>query len=267
MTILQSICLSCKIVFVNKYAGDIFMALLKIDMHTHTIASGHAYSTLKEMALSAADKGLELLGVTEHGPGIPGTCDIMYFRNIRTIPRNKWGVELMIGAEANITDYNGTLDLDEEILSRLDLRIAGIHKYCYIYGTPEENTAAVVNAIKNPWVDIISHPDEGICGFDYDELAKAAEENEVLLELNNNSLHPAMKRKNVFENNIALLKACRKRNLPIIIDSDAHTEFMIGECDRAYEVVKAADFPEELIINNYPNVFKKLIEKRHSKTK
>ena len=86
------------------------MMTLRMDMHTHTIASGHAYSTLKEMALAAADKGLELLGVTEHGPGIPGTCDEMYFRNIRSIPRTRWGVELMIGAEINITDYDGKLD-------------------------------------------------------------------------------------------------------------------------------------------------------------
>ena len=241
------------------------MKSLKMDVHTHTVASGHAYSTLKEMAIAAADKGLELLGVTEHGPGIPGTCSTMYFRNIRSIPRDKWGVELMIGAEVNITDYSGTLDMDEDLLKRLDLRIAGIHKYCYTFGTPEENTAAVVNAIKNPWVDIISHPDDGKCGFDYDALAKAAEENEVLLELNNNSLHPAMHRKNVFENNVALLLACKKRNLPVIIDSDAHIEFMIGECDRAYEVVKAADFPEELIINNNVEAFKALIKRKHAK--
>ncbi len=241
------------------------MMTLRMDMHTHTIASGHAYSTLKEMALAAADKGLELLGVTEHGPGIPGTCDEMYFRNIRSIPRTRWGVELMIGAEINITDYDGKLDLDEDILRRLDIRLAGIHKYCYTFGTPEQNTDAVINAIKNPWVDIISHPDDGKCGFDYDALAKAAEENEVLLELNNNSLHPAMHRKNVFENNVALLNACKRRGIPVIIDSDAHIEFAIGSCDLAYEVVRAADFPDSLIINNDVSAFKELIKRRHAK--
>lgn len=44
-----------------------------LDVHTHTIASGHAYSTLQEMAKAAKDKGLEILGITEHGPNIPGT--------------------------------------------------------------------------------------------------------------------------------------------------------------------------------------------------
>lgn len=47
----------------------------QLDVHTHTVASGHAYSSLQEMAQAAADKGLKILGITEHGPGIPGTCD------------------------------------------------------------------------------------------------------------------------------------------------------------------------------------------------
>ena len=46
-----------------------------LDLHTHTVASGHAYSTVQEMAKAAADKGLKLLGITEHAQGIPGTCD------------------------------------------------------------------------------------------------------------------------------------------------------------------------------------------------
>ena len=37
-----------------------------LDLHTHTIASGHAYSTIREMAQAASEKGLKLLGITEH---------------------------------------------------------------------------------------------------------------------------------------------------------------------------------------------------------
>ena len=47
-----------------------------LDLHTHTIVSGHAYSTLREMAKAASDKGLELLGITEHAPKMPGTCHL-----------------------------------------------------------------------------------------------------------------------------------------------------------------------------------------------
>lgn len=53
---------------------------IELDVHTHTIASGHAFSTLQEMAQAAADKGLKVLGITEHSPGVPGTCHPIYFK-------------------------------------------------------------------------------------------------------------------------------------------------------------------------------------------
>ncbi len=113
---------------------------IELDVHTHTIASGHAFSTLQEMAQAAADKGLKVLGITEHSPGVPGTCHPIYFRNLHVVPRRMYGVELLLGAEINILDGKGNLDLDEDYMKMLDIRIAGIHSLCYEYGTIEENT-------------------------------------------------------------------------------------------------------------------------------
>ena len=56
-----------------------------MDLHTHTIASGHAYNTLYEMVHAAASRGLGLLGVTEHGPRIPGACHPFYFINFNGV--------------------------------------------------------------------------------------------------------------------------------------------------------------------------------------
>ena len=53
------------------------MRQVLIDAHTHTVASGHGYSTIQEMARAAADKGLQVLGITEHGPSIQGTCSLL----------------------------------------------------------------------------------------------------------------------------------------------------------------------------------------------
>ena len=65
---------------------------IELDVHTHTIASGHAFSTLQEMAQAAAGKGLKVLGITEHSPGIPGTCHPIYFRNFACgSPPDVWG--------------------------------------------------------------------------------------------------------------------------------------------------------------------------------
>ena len=92
---------------------------IALDVHTHTLASGHAFSTLQEMARAAADKGLEVLGITEHSPGIPGTCDPIYFRNLHVVPRRMYGIELLLGAEINIIHIishpgDGTAELNFE---------------------------------------------------------------------------------------------------------------------------------------------------------
>ena len=45
---------------------------IELDTHTHTLASGHAYSTIAEMIDAAAQKGLKLVGLAEHAPAWPG---------------------------------------------------------------------------------------------------------------------------------------------------------------------------------------------------
>ena len=59
----------------------------KFVLHTHTLANGHAYSTLAEMIQAAASKGLELYGCTDHAPAMPGTLGSFYFQNFKVIPR------------------------------------------------------------------------------------------------------------------------------------------------------------------------------------
>ena len=107
------------------------MRKVLIDAHTHTVASGHAYSSLQEMVRAAADKGLEILGITEHGPSVPGTCPLVYFRNMFVVPRQMYGIRLLMGCEVNILDNQGNLDLNDEYLDRLDIAIAGIHGNCW----------------------------------------------------------------------------------------------------------------------------------------
>ena len=66
-----------------------------LDVHTHTIASGHAYSSIQEMAQAASGKGLQILGITEHGPSIEGTCPLLYFKNMHCVPREMYGINLL----------------------------------------------------------------------------------------------------------------------------------------------------------------------------
>lgn len=126
-----------------------------MDLHTHTIASGHAYNTLREMAKAAADRGLEILGITEHAPMMPGTCHNYYFHNLKTVPRELYGIRLFLGAELNILNPQGEVDLNEAELRGMDIGIASLHLPCMKPGTREENTSAYLNAMKNPYVNII----------------------------------------------------------------------------------------------------------------
>ena len=231
------------------------MRKVLVDAHTHTVASGHAYSSLQEMAKAAADKGLEVLGITEHGPRVPGTCPPLYFKNMFVVPRQMYGIRLLMGCEMNILDSQGTLDLSDDYIDYLDLKIAGIHAAWYQGGTKEENTEGMINVIKNPKMHIISHPGDGSAELDFEKLVLAAKEAHTLLEVNNHSLAPQRKKTVAYDNNLEILRLCKKYDVPTILGSDAHISFQIADYDRLWPLIAATDFPDELIMNYWPDRF------------
>lgn len=221
----------------------------KLDIHTHTIASGHAYSTLQEMVAAAKQKNLEILGITEHAPGIPGTCNPIYFRNLHVVPRQIDGLRLMLGAELNILDTRGTLDLSEEYYRMLDVRIAGIHSLCWQGGTVEENTQGMIAAIRNPWTHIISHPGDGTAELLFEPIVLAAKQTHTLLEINNSSLNPRRGKTMAVRNNLEILRLCKRYDVPVILGSDAHISFAIAEYGFIWPLIHETEFPKELIVN------------------
>jgi len=226
-----------------------------IDAHTHTVASGHAYSSLQEMARAAAEKGVRYLGITEHGPSIEGTCPLLYFKNMFVVPREMYGVRLMMGCEVNILDTEGHLDLNEEYLNRLDIGIAGVHAVCWKGGTKEENTRGMLNVIRHPKIHIISHPGDGSAELDFEQLVIAAKEAHTLLEINNHSLAPERKKQVAWDNNRELLRLCKQHHVPLILGSDAHISFQIADYSRILPLLEEIDFPDELVMNYWPEQF------------
>mgnify|MGYP002507937835 FL=1 len=221
----------------------------KIDLHTHTLASGHAYSTLAEMIQAAANNGLELYGCSDHTPTMPGTMGSLYFQNFKVIPRKLYGIQIIMGAELNILDPAGNVDLPENVLARLDYGIASIHPPCYSGKTIQENTSAYLKVLENPFIQIIGHPDDSRFPADYETLAAAAAQHHKLLEVNNSSLNPKGFRQNTRENYKTLLEYCRKYHTHIILDSDAHICFDVGNHTYIHQLLEEIDFPEELIVN------------------
>lgn len=223
-------------------------ASLRLDIHTHTIVSGHAYGTIREMAAAGAERGLELLGISEHGPGIPGTCDPIYFCCLSSVPRRLSGVEILHGCEVNVLD-DGTLSLPQRYLDRLDYAIVGIHLLCYHDVGPGRNTDNLISCMRNPKVFFVSHPDTDDAPLDYGRLVPAAKECRVALELNNSSLLAPAKRPGCLENYRKMLPLCEKYRVPILVSSDAHDPSAVGRFDSAVAMLNELSFDRELILN------------------
>ena len=221
-----------------------------LDSHTHSIASGHAYNTVDDMIAAGKKRGLSVLALTEHGPQMPGSCKPIYFRNLKILPRKSDDMWVLYGVELNILDADGNVDLPDEILRNLDVAIASIHTPTYqAESTIENNTRAMIRAMANQHVNIIGHPDDGRYPLDYGQIVRAAKAYHVLLEINNSSFSETTYRENTRENVRELLKTCQKYQAPVVIGSDAHAAFQVGNHDQAWEMIKECDFPEELVAN------------------
>ena len=220
-----------------------------LDTHTHTVASGHAYGTVTEMAKAASEAGLKLLAITDHAPKLPGAPHEMYFRNFKVIDREMFGVKLLMGVELNIIDYKGTLDLEKSLLKKMDICIASLHTVCLRPGTKAENTRTLLKAMENPCVRIVGHPDDGRYEIDYEAMVKGARECGVLVELNNSSLAPGACRKNSAPNLREILKLCERYGQEVIVNTDSHFPSSVGRFDEARSLLEGTGFPEELIVN------------------
>lgn len=231
-----------------------------LDVHTHSIVSGHAFSTVDEMVAEAQNKGLELFGITEHGPAIPGTCHPLYFRNMHVVPRQYGNMRLIMGAELNIIDYEGNLDITEDTYQNcLEYVVAGLHLLCYKNGTREQNTSALIGAIENPVVNIISHPCDGTAtDFDIEAVVKAAKRTGTLLELNSSSLNPQRGKHLAHPMFVQMLELCKKYDNPIILGSDAHHRSGIANYEFALPLLEETNFPEALIVNDKVQLFKEM---------
>ncbi|MCI8474455.1 MAG: phosphatase [Oscillospiraceae bacterium] len=230
----------------------------ELDVHTHTIVSGHAYGTIREMAHAASEKGLKLLGFAEHGPGVPGTCDPVYFAALEHAPRSLCGVELLYGCEINVLE-GGLLSLPERYLNMIDYGVVGIHKICYTDQGREQNTENLISCMKHPKVFFVSHPDDDQTPLDYERLVSAAREYHVALEVNSSSFAKPHLRVNCVENYKTMLPLCEKHHVPILVNSDAHDPLEVAQTSAARALLEELHFDPSLILSLSAPRFKEFI--------
>ena len=223
---------------------------IKVETHSHSLMSGHAYSTIKEMVEAAKAYGLEAVSLTEHAPDMPGSCGLYYFQNYKVVPREQEGIRLLLGVELNILDETGVVDMPEDVLAKQDIVVASIHTPCYRGAlTREAITESYVNAMRNPYIHIIGHPDDSRFPIDYEVLVKAAKETNTLLEVNNSSLSPNSFRKGAEDNYVELLHYCKKYQVYVALGSDAHIDIDVGNTSNSVQMLEKCGFPEELVAN------------------
>ncbi|TYQ16403.1 UNVERIFIED_CONTAM: putative hydrolase [Acetivibrio alkalicellulosi] len=217
-----------------------------VDTHTHTISSGHAYSTIQEMAEEAFAKNIEMIAITDHGPAMKGAPCLYHFGNLRVIPETIYNVRIIKGVEANIIDYDGNLDLPDGYLKRLDFVIASFHDICIEPAGIEEHTQAIINLMKNPFVDAVGHPGNPKFQVNIPQVVRAAKEYNKFIEINS---HSFVVRPGSEENCREFALECKKQGVKVVCGSDAHISFDVGRFDRIYELFEDIEMPEELVMN------------------
>ncbi len=225
---------------------------LLADLHTHTTASGHAYSSLQELVAAASAKGLELIAVTDHGPTVPQGSHPWYFWNLKAVPSVIDGVRILKGCEASLSlESENGIDLPDDLLCLLDFVSVGFHPLTGFDDLDRaKNTAALLRVIANPSVDQITHPgNEHEFPLDLDEVVAAAAEHRVILELNDHSFSLTSARAGSAEREREFAAAAVLAGAPIAIGSDAHFAFHVGRFDSALRAAKEIGLTRDELIN------------------
>lgn len=214
---------------------------LRGDLHAHTRASD-GRNSLEEMALAAQAAGLEYLAITDHSRHLAITHGLdadglaRQIDEIDALNERLSGITLLKGIEVDILE-DGSLDLPDSILGRLDLVVGALHSAFTL--TREQQTRRLLRALEHPHFSILAHPSSRLLGerppinCDYSALIAAARERGCALELNAqperldlNDLH---------------CREARDQGVPIAISSDAHStldfaglRFGIGQARRGW---------------------------------
>jgi len=199
------------------------------DLHMHTTETD-GRATLEEMAAAAQAIGLEYIAITDHSPRVTMARGLnperlrAQWQQIDQLNRQLDGkLTVLKGIECDILE-KCTLDLPDDVLAEADWVLASIH-----YGQQQSRqqiTERILYAIENPHVNAIAHPTGRILNrreaydVDMDAIFVAAKKHGTLLELNANPKR--------LDLNDVLCAAARQHNIPIVINTDAHSVEGLG---------------------------------------
>ena len=199
---------------------------VKGDLHCHSNWDGGKHS-IREMAGAAQKMGYEYIGISDHTKflHIENGLDEKQLLKQRKeidelnkkfqIPNPKF--QILHGCEVNIMP-DGSLDIKDEVLAKLDYVIAGVHSAMKI--AKDKMTQRIIKAMKNPNVDIISHPTGRLLQkrdeyqIDFDKILKAAKDYNVVLEINSSPERLDLKDTNI--------RRTKEAGVKMVINTDSH---------------------------------------------
>ncbi len=220
---------------------------IEVDIHTHTVASTHAYSTVHDYVIHAKRKGLKMFAVTDHGPEMEDAPHEWHFQNSLLFPRWDDGIGILRGIESNIKNLDGEIDCSKKVRDSLDIVLGGFHKQVFAPQTKAIHTEAMINAIASGEVHAITHPGNPAFPIDHKAVVLAAAKHNVALEVNNSSF--VYSRKGSVETCGEIITLAKRFDAPLSVGSDSHIAYNVGNFEKSLAMINAAQYPTERIIN------------------
>ncbi|MBI2815376.1 MAG: DNA polymerase/3'-5' exonuclease PolX [Acidobacteria bacterium] len=232
------------------------------DLHMHSTATDGRCS-IAEMAHAAKERGLEYIAITDHtkalamANGLNEKRVLAQIKEIRKIESQMEGLRIFAGMEVDI-HQDGTLDLDDDVLSQLDVVVGSVHSYMTI--SPEEMTDRLLRAFENPCLHIVAHPTGRLLlrrepfGFDLERVLEAAKRRHIAMEIN------------AFPDRLDLCdqhaRLCKEKGVKIVISTDSHHTTHLQNMKYGVLTARRAWLEKKDVLNTLPAAeFKKALQR------
>lgn len=225
---------------------------LRGSLHNHTTASD-GRNSLQEMAEAAASIGLEYLGISDHSKasvqanGLDETRLAEQIKQIRAYNQTRPECVLLAGIECDILK-DGSLDLDDSILAKLDYVVASVHSS---FTLPEkEMTRRIIRAMENPHVTVLGHPTGRLLlqrepyALDLSKIIDAAAETNTWIELNANPRR--------LDLDWRWWKQARDKGVRCVITPDAHRVEQLGYLKLGAQIARKGWLRKQDVVNTLP---------------
>jgi len=236
----------------ERAAGVLRLEHIRGDLHLHTSESPDGRMSLVEILSGAADRGYEYVLITDHTSGLrfgglDGEGLLRQAAEIEEIRPRFPDLVVLHGAELNI-GRDGSLDVNDEALSRLDLAVAGVHSNFDL--DRDEQTARVLLAIEHPVVRVLAHPTGRRIGtrpaieLDIDAVISTAVDNHVALEVNGH--------RDRLDLSAPLAARAVAAGALLSADSDSHRIGEMGNIANAVATMQRAGVGPDSVVNAFP---------------